>query len=169
MQVSLAWLSEYVDVPDDVDLVADRLTRSGTEVERIDIRSPEFEGVIVAEVTSLRPHPGGGSNRVATVRTGDGAVEVVTGAPNLKVGDRVPYAPVGARLGDRIMESKVIRGVASPGMLCSPAELGLGEDAGGILVLDEAGAPGQDLRGLYPPDTILHLEIKSNRPDLLGH
>ena len=169
MQISLAWLRDYVDLPQDVDLLAERLTRSGTEVERIEVRSPGFEGVIVAEVTGLRPHPGGGSNRLATVRTGNGAVEVVTGAPNLKVGDRVPYAPVGARLGDRIMESKVIRGVASPGMLCSPAELGLGDDAGGILVIDEAGAPGQDLRALYPPDTILHLEIKSNRPDLLGH
>jgi phenylalanyl-tRNA synthetase beta chain len=139
------------------------------EVERIEVRSPVFEGVIVAEVTGLRPHPGGGSNRLATVHTGNGAVEVVTGAPNLRVGDRVPYAPVGARLRDQIMESKTIRGVASPGMLCSPAELGLGDDAGGILVLDEAGTLGQDLRALYPPDTILHLEIKSNRPDLLGH
>src|SRR5919108_3077317 len=100
MQISLAWLRDYVDVPQDVDLLAERLTRSGTEVERIEVRSPGFEGVIVAEVTGLRPHPGGGSNRLATVRTGNGAVEVVTGAPNLKVGDRVPYAPVGARLGD---------------------------------------------------------------------
>src|ERR671935_1440513 len=140
MQVSLSWLRDYVEVPDDVDQLADRLTRSGTEVERIEVRSPVFEGVIVAEVTALRAHPGGGSNRLATVRTGNGAVEVVTGAPNLKVGDRVPYAPVGARLRDQIMESKTIRGVASPGMLCSPAELGLGDDAGGPLAGMVAGS-----------------------------
>src|SRR6266550_2122168 len=96
-------------------------------------------------------------------------VEVVTGAWNLAVGDRVPYAIPGSRLGDRRIETKTFLGVPSAGMLCSAIELGLGEDAAGIMILDPGATPGQDLHALYPRDTILELEIKSNRPDLLCH
>jgi len=170
MLISLNWLKEYVDIRVDVPTLADRLTLAGNEVERIAQQEVDFDGVVVAEVKSLRPLPGSTKNQVAGVTTGAGkVVEVVTGAWNLAVGDRVPYATPGSRLGDRRIETKTFLGFPSAGMLCSAVELGLGEDAAGILILDPGATPGQDLHELYPRDTILELEIKSNRPDLLCH
>lgn len=169
MLISLNWLKEYVDIPVDVETLAERLTLAGDEVERIAQQDVDFEGVVVAEVKSLRPLPGSTKNQIASVTTGQAVTEVVTGAWNLGVGDRVPYATPGSRLGDRRIETKTFLGVPSAGMLCSAVELGLGEDAAGILILDQGATPGEDVRQLYPRDTILELEIKSNRPDLLCH
>src|SRR3989442_1752584 len=169
MLISLNWLKDYVDVQVDVPTLAERLTLAGNEVAGIHEQDVDFEGVVVAEVKGLRPLPGSTKNQVASVTTGQAVVDVVTGAWNLAVGDRVPYAVPGSRLNDRRIETKTFLGVASAGMLCSAIELGLGEDAAGILILDQGATPGQDLRQLYPRDTILELEIKSNRPDLLCH
>src|SRR2546425_3497465 len=169
MLISLNWLKDYVDVPVDVSTLAERLTLAGSEVEGIHEQEVDFEGVLVAEVKSLRPLPGSTKNQIASVSTGRTVADVVTGAWNLTVGDRVPYAVPGSRLNDRRIETKSFLGVASAGMLCSAIELGLGEDAAGIFILDQGAMPGQDLRQLYPRDTILELEIKSNRPDLLCH
>src|SRR5438105_6280019 len=169
MLISLNWLEEFVDVSVDVTILADRLTLAGSELERIHEQYVDFEGVVVAEVKSLRPLPGSTKNQIASVTIGQTIAEVVTGAWNLAVGDRVPYAVPGSRLKDRRIETKSFLGVPSAGMLCSAIELGLGEDAAGILILDQGATPGEDLRRLYPRDTILELEIKSNRPDLLCH
>ena len=169
MVVSGNWLNEYVDVPKDLPALSERLTLSGTEVERIQVQEVDFDGIVVAEIKSLRPLTGSTKNQIATVTTGDGIADVVTGAWNIVPGNRVPYAIPGSRLGDRRIETKIFLGVASAGMLCSAVELGLGDDAAGILVLDEAAEPGTNVRDLYPPDTIFHLEVKSNRPDLLAH
>ena len=169
MLISLDWLKEYVDVTADVPALAQRLTLAGDEVERIAQQEVDFDGIVIAEVKSLRPLPGSNKNQIAGVTTGGASVEVVTGAWNIAVGDRVPYATPGSRLGDRRIETKTFLGVPSAGMLCSAIELGLGEDAAGIMILDPGATPGQDLHALYPRDTILELEIKSNRPDLLCH
>src|SRR5438094_517372 len=169
MLISLNWLKDYVDIQVDVSTLAERLTLAGNEVDGIHEQDVNFEGVVVAEVKSLRPLPGSTKNQIASVTTGSAVVDVVTGAWNLGVGDRVPYAVPGSRLNDRRIETKSFLGVASAGMLCSAIELGLGEDAAGILILDQGATLGQDLRQLYPRDTILALEIKSNRPDLLCH
>jgi phenylalanyl-tRNA synthetase beta chain len=169
MLISLNWLKEYVDIPVDVPTLAERLTLAGNEVEGISQQDVDFEGVVVAEIKSLRPLPGSTKNQIASITTGGAIVDVVTGAWNIAPGDRVPYAIPGSRLGNRRIETKTFLGVPSAGMLCSAIELGLGEDAAGILVLDQGAAPGEDLRQLFPRDTILELEIKSNRPDLLCH
>src|ERR1700704_2132797 len=169
MLISLNWLKEYVDITIDVPTLAERLTLAGNEVGRIAPQEVDFDGVVVAEVKSLRPLPGSVKNQIAGVTTGGAVVEVVTGAWNLSVGDRVPYALPGSRLKDRRIETKTFLGVQSAGMLCSAIELGLGEDAAGIMILDPSAPLGADLRTLYPRDTILELEIKSNRPDLLCH
>src|ERR1700682_4534914 len=169
MLISLNWLKEYVYSKVDVPTLAERLTLAGSEVDRIAEQEVDFDGVVVAEVKGLRPLPGPTKTRIRAVTTGGAAVEVVTGAWNIAVGDRVPYATPGSRLGDRRIETKTFLGFPSAGMLCSAIELGLGEDAAGILVLDPGATPGQDLHELYPRDTILELEIKSNRPDLLCH
>ena len=105
MLISLNWLKEFVDVSVDVTTLADRLTLAGSEVERIHEQDVDFEGVVVAEVKSLRPLPGSTKNQIAAVTTGGAHTEVVTGAWNLAVGDRVPYAVPGARLRDRRIET----------------------------------------------------------------
>src|ERR1700730_7024146 len=169
MLISLNWLKEYVDTPADVTALAERLTLVGNEVERVVEQDVDFEGVVVAQVQGLRPLPGSTKNQLATVTTGQAVTEVVTGAWNISVGDRVPYALPGSRLKDRRIETKTFLGVKSAGMLCSAIELGLGEDAAGIMILDPSAPLGADLRTLYPRDTILELEIKSTRPDLLCH
>ena len=169
MLASLNWLKELVEVPVDVSALAERLTLAGDEVERIHRHDLDFEGVIVARVDGLRPLPGSTKNQIASITTGSAAAEVVTGAWNIAVGDRVPYATPGSRLGQRRIETKRFLGVPSAGMLCSAIELGVGDDAAGIMILDSSASPGDDLRALYPSDTILELEIKSNRPDLLCH
>src|SRR5437588_4626581 len=169
MLISLNWLKDYVDVQVDVTTLAERLTLAGNEVNRIHEQDVDFEGVVVAEIKGLRPLPGSTKNQIASVSAGPTVADVVTGAWNLAVGDRVPYAVPGSRLNDRRIETKSFLGVPSAGMLCSAVELGLGEDAAGILILDQGATPGEDLRRLYPRDTILELEIKSNRPDLLCH
>ena len=169
MLISLNWLKECVEIAVEVHTLADRLTLAGNEVERILEQEVDVENVVVAEVQGLRPLPGSTKNQLATVTTGRVVTEVVTGAWNLKVGDRVPYALSGSRLRDRRIDTKTFLGVQSAGMLCSAIELGLGEDAAGIMILDPSAPLGADLRTLYPRDTILELEIKSNRPDLLCH
>jgi len=169
MRISLNWLKEYVEIAIEVHTLADRLTLAGNEVERILEQEVDVENVVVAEVQGLRPLPGSTKNQLATVTTGRVVTEVVTGAWNLKVGDRVPYALPGSRLRDRRIDTRAFLGVQSAGMLCSAIELGLGEDAAGIMILDPSAPLGADLRTLYPRDTILELEITSNRPDLLCH
>lgn len=169
MLISTNWLKDFVDIPGDVKTLADRLTLAGDEVDRIREQDVDFDGVIVAEVQALRPLPGSTKNQIATISTGHETVDVVTGAWNLAVGDRVPYAAPGSRLGDRHIDTKRFLGFASAGMLCSEIELGLGEDAAGIMILDRGSMLGDDVRQLYPRDTILELEIKSNRPDLMSH
>src|SRR5947208_2811342 len=123
MLISLNWLKDYVDVQVDVATLAERLTLAGNEVNRIHEQDVDFEGVVVAEVKSLRPLPGSTKNQIASVSTGQSVAEVVTGAWNLAVGDRVPYAVPGSRLNDRRIETKSFLGVPSAGMLCSANDL----------------------------------------------
>ena len=169
MLVSVNWLKDFVEIPVDVATLATRLTVAGNEVERVLEQDVDFDGIVVAEIQGLRPLPGSTKNQIATITTGKQVAEVVSGAWNISAGDRVPYATPGSRLGDRRIDTRTFLGFQSAGMLCSPIELGLGDDATGILILDRAAPLGEDLHTLYPRDTILELEIKSNRPDLLSH
>ncbi len=171
MMVSLDWLKEYVTLPGDAEMIAARLTAIGLEVERIVPLGGGFEGVIVGEVQALERHPRADHLWVARIHTGRGAVhQVVTGADNLAVGNRVPMAPVGARLADGTrMTTKTLRGVASHGMICSAKELALGEEAAGILILDPQAPIGADLKELYPADILLDCAVSTARPDCLSH
>src|ERR1700694_6068216 len=119
MLISLNWLREYVDIPAEVTTLAERLTLAGNEVERMVEQDVDFEGVVVAEVRALRPLPGSTKNQLATVTTGQAVTEVVTGAWNISVGDRVPYALPGSRLRDRRIENKTVGCVKAAGMVVS--------------------------------------------------
>ncbi|MGH2730864.1 MAG: phenylalanine--tRNA ligase subunit beta [Actinomycetota bacterium] len=170
MRVSLKWLEEFVAVDVPVDKLADQLSMSGTKVEAVHRPGGSVGGVVVAEVVDISEHPNADNLILVEVKTQDGATQrVVCGAHNFSVGDRVPYATVGARLGEFAISERKIRGQASAGMLCSPAELGISKDHSGILVLSPDADLGADIVPLLGlDDTILELEITPNRPDCMG-
>ncbi|MFN2569965.1 MAG: phenylalanine--tRNA ligase subunit beta [Candidatus Dormibacteria bacterium] len=171
MKVSLEWLRDYAALDAPVEALVRALVESGTEVDRVHRGG---EGVLVTRVASLDPIPEARTPVVfAALQTGEGeTVRVITGASNLRVGDLVPWAPPGTLLpgSDEPLQVRAMFGgkYQSPGMLCSAAELGVGEDAGGIMIL-EAGVPGQPLQELMALDVILDVEVTTNRPDCLCH
>src|ERR1700756_3527632 len=171
MKFSVNWLREFVDLPEKPDEIAELLTRAGIEIKKIETRSANIDKVIVSQITASSRHPNADRLTVCQVNDGSGTKrQIVCGATNYKVGDKVPLALPGAKLsnGTEIRKSK-LRGVDSEGMLCSPIELGLGEDASGLLILSPDAKVGAPIGDLFPADTILDVEITPNRGDLLSH
>jgi phenylalanyl-tRNA synthetase beta chain len=171
MKFSVNWLGEFVDLPKNPEEIAELLTRAGIETKKIDTRGANIDKVVVTQITASSRHPNADRLTVCEVDDGSGTKrQIVCGATNYKVGDKVPLALPGAELpnGTEIRKSK-LRGVESEGMLCSPIELGLGEDASGLLILSPDAKVGAPIVDLFPADTILDVEITPNRGDLLSH
>jgi phenylalanyl-tRNA synthetase beta chain len=171
MKFSVNWLREFVDLPKNPEDVAELLTRAGIETKNIEPRGANIDKVIVSQITASSRHPNADRLTVCEVDDGSGAKrQIVCGATNYEVGDKVPLALPGAKLpnGTEIRKSK-LRGVESEGMLCSPIELGLGEDGSGLLILSPDAKVGAPIADLFPVDTILDVEITPNRGDLLSH
>src|SRR5215472_6039074 len=171
MKFSVNWLREFVDLPKDPEEIAGLLTRAGVETGNIETHGAKIDKVIVSQITASSRHPNADRLTVCEVDDASGTKrQVVCGATNYKVGDKVPLALPGAKLpnGTEIRETK-LRGVESQGMLCSPIELGLGEDASGLLILSSDAKVGALIRDLFPVDTVLDVEITPNRGDLLSH
>lgn len=172
MRVSIEWLREYVDFDVEPEELAERLSMSGTSVDRILYLGKGVSGVIVGRVIEVDPHPAADNLRVALVEDGSMVREVVCGAPNLEVGMKTALALPGARLpivSDKELRRATIRGVQSDGMLCSGAELGVSEDQSGIIRLDEDTPVGSELHEVLPlEDVIFDLEITPNRPDCMS-
>ena len=171
MKFSLNWLGEFVELPNDVEQLSELLTLAGVEIEGIETRGANFAQVVVAQITASAPHPNADRLSVCQVDDGSGqARQIVCGAKNYNVGDKVPLAQPGAVLSGhlKIKESK-LRGVESQGMLCSAKELGIAEDAAGLLILSPEAKIGAPISELFPNDTILDVEITPNRSDLLSH
>src|SRR5713101_2724167 len=171
MKFFVNWLGEFVDLPEDPEEIADLLTRAGVETKNIETRGAKIDNVIVSQITASSRHPNADRLSVCEVNDGSGTKrQIVCGASNYKVGDKVPLALPGAKLpnGLEIRKSK-LRGVESEGMLCSPIELGLGQDASGLLILSPDAKVGSPIADLFPSDAILDVEITPNRADLLSH
>jgi phenylalanyl-tRNA synthetase beta chain len=169
MKVSLNWLKDYVEIRLELKDLINLLTMAGLEVEEATSVGEGFEGVVVAEINAIRKHPNADRLTLVEVKTHQATYAVVCGATNIKEGQKVPLALVGARLpnGIEIKRSK-IRGVSSEGMLCSAIELGLGQDASGIMILPDHVPLGVDPgEALGLKDTILGISITPNRPDCL--
>ncbi len=179
MKLSYNWLSDFVDVSGlSPQEVADRLTMGAMEVEEVRPFGPDLVGdVIVGEILEINPHPNADKIRVTKIKLHDQgeAREIVCGAWNINVGDRIPVALPGSRVINRhdgtaleIKESK-IRGVTSNGMLCSAPELGITGSGDGILLLDKQTPLGIDAKQLLhlQKDWILHVGSRSNRGDAL--
>src|SRR5215471_6143694 len=171
MKFSVNWLREFVDLPKTPEEIADLLTRAGVETKGIETRGAKIDNVIVSQIIASSRHPNADRLTVCEVDDASGTKrQIVCGATNYKVGDKVPLALPGAKLpnGAEIRKSK-LRGVESEGMLCSPIELSLGEDASGLLLLSPEAKVGAPISDLFPSDTILDVEITPNRADLLSH
>lgn len=171
MRVSYLWLKNLVDFSLSPKELAELLTMDGLEVESLEPVGPELEGVYVGEVLEVHPHPNADKLTLCKVNLGEKVVEVVCGAPNVAVGQKIAYVGAGTTLPDgTLIESRSIRGVPSEGMICSELELGLGEDGSGIMVLDSGAQVGGALRDeIGPRDWAMDLEITINRPDCLCH
>ena len=171
MKFSENWLRELVDVQADRTQLAHALTMAGLEVEELTPLGEGLDGVVVAEIVGAEKHPEADRLQVCKVDAGQGApLQIVCGAPNARVGIKVPLATVGANLpGGIAIKAAKLRGVESFGMLCSAKELGIDADASGLLELPvdaPVGKPLADYLGL--PDASIELKLTPNRPDCLG-
>src|SRR4051794_7173376 len=171
MKFSVNWLQEFVELPANIDELAELLTMAGIEIEGIEKRGANFDKVVVAQIKASEQHPN--ADRLSVCRGDDGGGDtrrIVCGAKNYKVGDKVPLALPGAVLvGDLKIKPSKLRGIESQGMLCSPSELGLSQDSDGLLILSPEAKIGDPIASLFPEDTILDVEITPNRGDLLSH
>lgn len=171
MKVSLKWLSDYVDVPSDIQEFCDRLDLTGTGVEGVETLGATFDGVVVGYVETCEEHPDSDHMHVVTVDVGaEEPVQIVCGAPNIAQGIKLPVATAGAVLpGDFKIKKSKLRGVTSCGMCCSRRELGMGDEHSGIWVLPADAPVGMPIADyLDMTDTVLDLEITPNRPDCLS-
>ena len=168
MLLSTDWLKEAYGIALPPELLAERLTMAGLEVDSMERAAPEFSGVVVAQVLTLNPHPDADKLRVASVDSGNGEpLQIVCGAPNVAVGVKVPLATIGAVLpGDLRIKKSKLRGVESFGMLCSARELGLSDEHAGLLILPEDAPVGADIRDyLRLNDAIIDIDLTPNRAD----
>jgi phenylalanyl-tRNA synthetase beta chain len=171
MKFSENWLREWVNPQISTAELAEKLTMAGLEVDAIAPAAPTFDGVVVARVLSVTKHPDAEKLKVCGVDAGQPQpLQIVCGAPNVRQGMYVPLAMVGAYLpGDIRINHAKLRGVESEGMLCSAKELGLAEQAQGLMDLPDDAQPGQDIRQyLGLDDNILELSLTPNRSDCLG-
>jgi phenylalanyl-tRNA synthetase beta chain len=173
MKVPISWLKEYVDIMLPVEEIAQKLTMAGFEVEEIIRTGSGWDKVVVAQIKAVNPHPNADRLTLPTLDLGSEEATVVCGAPNLKVGDKVPFAYVGAELLDghtgklEVLKPAKIRGVESAGMVCSEKELGISDRHEGILVLPDDAPVGTPLAD-YMGEVVLNIDITPNRADCLS-
>lgn len=170
MHAPLSWLREFTPIDAEPGAIAAVFDQLGFEVEGIDQPGRDIGGVVAARVAAVRAHPDADRLRLVDVDFGLGETTVVCGAPNLSDGMVVAFAGAGATLpGGVTLEPRAIRGVTSDGMLCSQSELGLGDDADGILELAADTEIGVDVvEALALDDVVFDLAITPNRPDAMG-
>jgi len=171
MKFSENWLRELVEIKADRAELAHALTMAGLEVEELTALGESLNGVVVAEIIAAEKHPEADRLQVCKVDVGRGeTLQIVCGAPNARVGIKVPLAKVGASLPNGIaIKAAKLRGVESFGMLCSAKELDIDADVSGLLELPldaPVGKPLADYLGL--PDASFELKLTPNRPDCLG-
>ena len=169
MRVPLSWLREFTDVQLTPEQLADALTLRGLEVRGVERWGSHWEKIVVGELLEVGPHPRADRLQLTRVRVGaDEVLNVVCGARNIAVGQRVPVALVGAQMLDgRRIERAEKMGVASEGMLCSGNELDATDDGEGILILDAKAPIGTRLVD-WIGDDVIDVDVKPNRGDLLS-
>lgn len=168
MKIAVSWLREWVDPGLETDALAHRLTMAGHEVDGIAAEGHGLDGVLVGEVLDVQRHPNADRLSLCKVSAGKGQpIEVVCGAANVVAGMKSPLAQPGVTLPNGTTLKKTqIRGVTSNGMLCSAVELGLGDEADGIMELPADAPTGESLASyLQLPDAVIDLDLTPNRGD----
>jgi phenylalanyl-tRNA synthetase beta chain len=171
MKFSLSWLKAHLETDADIQQVADCLNRIGLEVEGIENPADKLAAFKIAKVLSAAPHPQADKLQILSVDAGDGPQQVVCGAPNARAGMLGVFGPAGAVVPSNGMVLKVaeIRGVESNGMMCSIAELELGDDHDGIIALDEGAPVGAAYAAWVGlDDPVIDVAITPNRQDCMG-
>lgn len=172
MNVSFNWLNDHLDLSDySIQQLDDLLTFAGVEVEGISSTGVPSGKIVVAQVKEAVQHPDADKLKVCKVDAGEGELrQIVCGAKNYKVGDKVPCALPGADLGGGfVIKEGKLRGVQSLGMLCAAGEIGLIDKEDGLMILPEDSVIGTPLVEMFSSDTIIEVEVTPNRPDLLSH
>lgn len=174
MKISLSWLSDYIDtlaLRRDLKTIVSQLAMRGVEIEQIEDLSKGFEKVTVAKIEACESHPNADKLSICQVNTGKETLQIVCGAKNMKAGDKVALAHIGADLPNKMhIEKTNIRNVESYGMLCSEVELGLGSESAGIMILQPDALIGQGLAAyLGRDDLLLDVNVSPNRGDILSH
>ena len=168
MRVSLKWLKEFVDFSMDVEELAHTLTMLGLEIEAIEHLGEEIKGIKTGKILSMEPHPDADKLVVCMTDVGEAEpLQIVCGAKNMKAGDIVPTALIGATLpGGFEIARRKMRGIESQGMMCSARELGLGEDHSGLMILPPETPIGKDAKEVLGlDDVIFDIEVTPNRGD----
>lgn len=174
MKISRNWIGNYVPLEVSAKEIEEALTLIGFEVEGVErLGLPDLPAVVVGEVVTAIPHPNAEKLSLCTVQTAllSEPRQIVCGAKNFRVGDRVPVALPGAVLpGGLEIREATLRGQLSQGMMCSARELGMGEDHAGLLILTQRPEIGTPINQVFPDnDYIFDLEVTPNRPDCLSH
>ena len=175
MFLSMNWISDFVDLTglDKMDLIR-KFSLSTAEVENeIFFKGSDFSGIVVAEIKSVEDHPKSEKLHLLKVDIGEAElVDVVCGAPNVRVGMKTAFAKVGAKIGEIEIAPRPLAGYMSNGMCCSEKEIGISDDNSGIMDITDDVKNGTDLKEIYEIDDIVfEVDNKSltNRPDLWGH
>src|SRR6056297_324851 len=171
MQVPYNWLKTYIDFPYTPEELSHKLTMAGLEVEEVEYLGEGLEDIVIGEIVEINNHPNADKLKICKVNTGDKTLQMITGAPNIRVDIKVPIAEVGVALptGMEIEKTK-LRGEVSEGMICSKDELGLQEErASGIMILPDDAQPGQKFVKYYGLDEyVFHLDLTPNYARCLG-
>ena len=170
MKFSESWLRQCVNPEISSKDLVSQMTMAGLEIDAVERAAPDISGVIVGEIVKVEPHPNADKLSVCQVSSGNDEMQVVCGAPNARLGIKVPFAKVGAILpSDFKIKKAKLRGVESFGMLCAQDELGLGEDGSGLWELPEDAEVGCDLvEFLELDDNIIEVDLTPNRGDCLS-
>jgi phenylalanyl-tRNA synthetase beta chain len=171
MRIPINWLNDVLSEPLDPIVIRDTLTRVGLEIESLEFHAPGLEGVVVGQIVAIDAHPNADKLRICqTDIGGDKPLQIVTGAQNVKLHDKIPVAQVGSVLpGNKPINEAKLRGVESFGMYCSTVELGLPPDVDGVHILSAdttLGLPIADAMSIG--DLVLDVAVTANRPDALS-
>lgn len=173
MYISINWIKDFVDLDGiDVEKLIYKFTMSTAEVEGITKHGQDVNGVIVAQILSVENVENSKKLHKLMVDTGKEKLQVICGAPNVRVGAKVAFAQVGSTIGGEKIGQATLAGQVSNGMCCSEKELGISDDHSGIIIFDDDVKVGEDVKNIIPIDDIIYeVDNKSltNRPDLWGH
>lgn len=174
MKAPIKWLKDYTEISVSIKEYADEMTMSGSKVEGVEDMGKDIEKVVIGKIVSIEGHPDADKLRICKVDVGSEILQIVTGAPNVKEGDLIPLALVGAKLPDGEIKLSKLRGVESYGMMCSIDELKLTKDYlpdapdHGVYVFSGNQVLGTDVKEALDLDKVVDFEITSNRPDCLS-